>query len=243
MDIEELKNELKELKAMAYDLSVEYTKMTKKISDVEKRIKELKPSNEKTSINQENIEIPQVDNVSQDIVNIPEIEKTIVPAETIDETVQVEDVQPTVGSIQEEVVPGPRVLDQSPLTPIGVEMPNSKENKVYMKVDDNDPKALMTTTMQSGKLRKSLETNRDIKLESDLSATNQEQQIELPKIEEGAVTTPLIQSEERTSEDIQKQINAMVERLPNAQNEEEANRINAEISKLNEEYKVLTKAA
>ena len=243
MDIEELKNELKELKATAYDLSVEYTKMTERISDVETKIKELKPSNEKNSINQENIEVPQVDNVSQDIVNIPEIEKTIVPAETIDETVQVEDVQPTVGNIQEEVVPGPRVLDQSPLTPVGVEMSNSKENEVYIKADDNDPKALMTTTVQSDKLRKSLEANRNIKSGSDLSAINQEQQIELPKIEEGVVTTPLIQSEERTSEDIQKQINAMVEQLPNAQNEEEANRINAEISKLNEEYKVLTKAA
>ena len=74
MDIEELKNELKELKATAYDLSVEYTKMRERISDVETKIKELKPSNEKISINQENIEVPQVDNVSQDIVNIPEIE-------------------------------------------------------------------------------------------------------------------------------------------------------------------------
>lgn len=209
MGIEELEKELKELKAFAYDLNGEYVKLTQRIDEVTKEIKKLK-ENTKEEINQEVIQIPtpEVEEqvVSEEAAQVSETEQEIseeVSTEVVQENVvaeptvvtpivQNEEVQlaPVQGE-NNEVVPGPQVLDQSPLTPAGVEIPK-EENQVFMKVDSNEPRAIMITSFQSEKLKKSKDVNKSLVIDGVAVAT-EEQQVELPKTDETAVVTPIVQ--------------------------------------------------
>ena len=223
MGIEELEKELKELKAFAYDLNGEYVKLTQRIDEVTKEIKKLK-ENTKEEINQEVIQIPtpEVEEqvVSEEAAQVSETEQEIseeVSTEVVQENVvaeptvvtpivQNEEVQ--VAPVQEEnneVVPGPQVLDQSPLTPAGVEIPK-EENQVFMKVDSNEPRAIMITSFQSEKLKKSKDVNKSLVIDGVAVAT-EEQQVELPKTDETAVVTPIVQ-QEKTQE---QEMNEMME--------------------------------
>ena len=209
MGIEELEKELKELKAFAYDLNGEYVKLTQRIDEVTKEIKKLK-ENTKEEINQEVIQIPtpEVEEqvVSEEAAQVSETEQEIseeVSTEVVQENVvaeptvvtpivQNEEVQ--VAPVQEEnteAVPGPQVLDQSPLTPVGIELPK-EENQVFMKVDSNEPRAIMITSFQSEKLKKSKDVNKSLVIDGVAVAT-EEQQVELPKTDETAVITPIVQ--------------------------------------------------
>lgn len=223
MGIEELEKELKELKAFAYDLNGEYVKLTQRIDEVTKEIKKLK-ENTKEEINQEVIQIPtpEVEEqvVSEEDAQVSEAEQEIseeVSTEVVQENVvaeptvvtpivQNEEVQvaPVQGE-NTEVVPGPQVLDQSPLTPAGVEIPK-EENQVFMKVDSNEPRAIMITSFQSEKLKKSKDVNKSLVIDGVAVAT-EEQQVELPKTDETAVVTPIVQ-QEKTQE---QEMNEMME--------------------------------
>ena len=224
MGIEELEKELKELKAFAYDLNGEYVKLTQRIDEVTKEIKKLK-ENPKEEINQEVIQIPtpEVEEqvVSEEAAQVSETEQEIseeVSTEVVQENVvaeptvvtpivQNEEVQvaPVQGE-NTEVVPGPQVLDQSPLTPAGVEIPK-EENQVFMKVDSNEPRAIMITSFQSEKLKKSKDVNKSLVIDGVAVATEEQQQVELPKTDEAAVVTPIVQ-QEKTQE---QEMNEMME--------------------------------
>ena len=223
MGIEELEKELKELKAFAYDLNGEYVKLTQRIDEVTKEIKKLK-ENTKEEINQEVIQIPtpEVEEqvVSEEAAQVSETEQEIseeVSTEVVQENVvaeptvvtpivQNEEVQvaPVQGE-NNEVVPGPQVLDQSPLTPAGVEIPK-EENQVFMKVDSNEPRAIMITSFQSEKLKKSKDVNKSLVIDG-VAVAAEEQQVELPKTDETAVVTPIVQ-QEKTQE---QEMNEMME--------------------------------
>ena len=223
MGIEELEKELKELKAFAYDLNGEYVKLTQRIDEVTKEIKKLK-ENTKEEINQEVIQIPtpEVEEqvVSEETAQVSETEqeiseevstevvqgKVVAEPTVVTSIVQNEEVQ--VAPVQEEnteTVPGPQVLDQSPLTPVGVELPK-EENQVFMKVDSNEPRAIMITSFQSEKLKKSKDVNKSLVIDGVAVAT-EEQQVELPKTDETAVVTPIVQ-QEKTQE---QEMNEMME--------------------------------
>ena len=86
MNIEELERELKEVKAEAYDLNVNYTKLTQKISDIENEINNLK-NNSKEDVTQETnetvVELPPKEENKEDSVELPQVEET--PVEEVKE--------------------------------------------------------------------------------------------------------------------------------------------------------------
>lgn len=214
MSIEELENELKELKACAYDINGEYLKLTQKIDALTLEIKSIKEKEDvqekPISEVQENIEIPvvddnvQIEDIQQDIVVIPEVSQADVILETPTEaqavSVNDETVTPIVSNEeiepQGDVVPGPQVLNQEPLTPVGLEISNSNADVVYTKIDSNEPKAIMINALQSEKLRNSKVSNEAILFGND-SDPVVEQSLELPKFDNVVVDVPVVKTPEQ----------------------------------------------
>jgi hypothetical protein len=74
MSIEELEKELKDVKADAYDMSVNYNKLTQKISDIEKEIDNLK-NNSKEEVKEETSVLPPVEEEKTSI-ELPQVEES-----------------------------------------------------------------------------------------------------------------------------------------------------------------------
>ena len=183
MGIEELENELKSLKAYAYDLNSEYAKLTQRIDTVTNELKALKENSvekqdENDVVISENVELPTVESVEEktEVEESPiETESTpLIPTVEIPEVSEENNEEINTNEISTQP------LDQTPLTPIGVELPKIEEevNKTVIdKVDADAPKAILINSMQGEKLRGSLETNESIVLNSET------QQVELPNVE------------------------------------------------------------
>ncbi len=74
MSIEELEKELKDVKADAYDMSVNYNKLTQKISDIEKEIDNLK-NNSKEEVKEDTSVLPPVEEEKTSI-ELPQVEES-----------------------------------------------------------------------------------------------------------------------------------------------------------------------
>ena len=186
------------------------------------------PVVETNEVNTEPVQEEVVENVAEQ----PQVEETpLIPVVEVNE-VNTEPVQ----EVHEDVV-NPQTLAQTPLTPVGVEIPSAEtnvevkgeSNEVYNKVDSNAARAILINKSQSDKLKKSKELNKSLVL-GNTSQVKEEVQVELPKTEEAAA--PVIPIQPENADDKQKQLEAMVEQLGNAKTEEEANRINEEIAVL-----------
>ena len=181
MSIEKLENELKELKAYAYDLNSEYAKFTQRIDAVTEEIKNLKENGKEVEIKNKDIVIPQVNetndvvkmeesnnSTANDIHNANEELTTTKPIEN-NKTQEVEQDE-----IETQIQDPSKDIISTPLIPT-VEIPQSqvetnevsnKNNVIITKVDANLPKAIVTTGIQTDKLRKSEELNESIVLGS-----------------------------------------------------------------------------
>ena len=162
---------------------------------------------------------------------------------TTDTPVEVEEVH------QDIVTPVPAVQDMKPLTPVGIDLPNTEEKPKeviteLIKTDTNTSKAILMSASQSVNARKSKDLQKNIVLNhqeekavvTPITAEVQPtQQVEVSQDVKTEVT-PIVETPVQTAsisvEDKQKQLESMVEQLSNAKTEEEANRINEEIAVL-----------
>lgn len=186
MSIEKLENELKELKAYAYDLNSEYAKFTQRIDAVTEEIKNLKENGKEVEIKNKDIVIPQV-NETNDVVKMEESNNStandIHNANEDLNSINLSTTEPIENNKTQEVeqdeietqIQDPsKDIISTPLIPT-VEIPQSqvetnevsnKNNVIITKVDANLPKAIVTTVIQTDKLRKSEELNESIVLGS-----------------------------------------------------------------------------
>ncbi len=186
MSIEKLENELKELKAYAYDLNSEYAKFTQRIDAVAEEIKNLKENGKEVEIKNKDIVIPQV-NETNDVVKIEESNNSTandmhnaneelnsinLPTTEPIENNKTQEVEQD--EIETQIQDPSKDIISTPLIPT-VEIPQSqvetnevsnKNNVIITKVDANPPKAIVTTVIQTDKLRKSEELNESIVLGS-----------------------------------------------------------------------------
>lgn len=186
MSIEELENELKELKAYAYDLNSEYAKFTQRIDAVTEEIKNIKENGKEVEIKNEDIVIPQV-NETNDVVKIEESNNSTendmhntneelnsinLPITELIENNKTQEVEQD--EIETQIQDPSKDIISTPLIPT-VEIPQSQvetnevsneNNVIITKVDANLPKAIVTTVIQTDKLRKSEELNESIVLGS-----------------------------------------------------------------------------
>lgn len=186
MSIEELENELKKLKAYAYDLNSEYARFTQRIDAVTEEIKNLKENGKEVEIKNEDIVIPQV-NETNDVVKMEESNNSTandmhntneelnsinLPTTEPIENNKTQEVEQD--EIETQIQDPSKDIISTPLIPT-VEIPQSqvetnevsnKNNVIITKVDANLPKAIVTTVIQTDKLRKSEELNESIVLGS-----------------------------------------------------------------------------
>ena len=253
-DIDERKNEIKEEINMIKNIKKEKVGQAE-ITAEESKEEVVETTEEKTNeevVSENNLEqsqteetplIPVVgtnevntepvqEEVVENVAEQPQVEVTpLIPVVEVNE-VNTEPVQ----EVHEDVV-NPQALEQTPLTPVGIEIPSAEtnvevkeeSNEVYNKVDSNAARAILINKSQSDKLKKSKDLNKSLVL-GNTSEVKEEVQVELPKTEEAAA--PVIPIQPENVDDKQKQLEAMVEQLGNAKTEEEANRINEEIAVL-----------
>lgn len=186
MSIEELENELKKLKAYAYDLNSEYAKFTQRIDAVTEEIKNIKENGKEVEIKNEDIVIPQV-NETNDVVKIEESNNStandmhntneelnsinLPTTEPIKnnktQEVEQDEIKTQIQDPSKDIISTPLIptveISQSQVKTNEV---SNKNNVIITKVDANLPKAIVTTVIQTDKLRKSEELNESIVLGS-----------------------------------------------------------------------------
>ena len=276
--VDKLENELKDLKAQAYDMDSAYAKykqeMEQKIAELSNKIAEVKGNINETVVetsNQQDTEV--VENVVEqepavvennpvitpeeqqdaavvtpigdnpEVSSEPNVVGTEAPIQEVTEEPVVENaplIQPEVEEVKEEI-PGPQQLEQTPLTPVGVEIPTVEEtttkNKVANKIDSTAPKAILINEEQNKKLRASKELQESLVFENK-EATVDSQVVEIPTADQ-AVVTPVVSESTPTQavvteskEEINKQLESMFEQLRTVTDESKANEINNQISVL-----------
>lgn len=172
------------------------------------------------------------------------LEPLIQPEETATNTdTPVEEVH------QDVVSPVPAVQDMKPLTPVGIDLPNTEDKPKavvteLVKTDTNASRAILVNEAQSVNSRKSKDMQKNIVFNNHeekavvtpiTTDVQPAQQIETPqevKTEAASVVETPTQTENISVEDKQKQLESMVEQLTNAKTEEEWNRINEKIAVL-----------
>ena len=225
MSIEELENELKDLKACAYDLNNEYNKLTQRIDSITQEIANIKKQAVEEDKKEVVVEVPDVnqDTPKEEVpfqIDNTEVteENTVVTPLPVQEEVPNEtddNVVVTPVPVQEEVkvdIPFSQELSQEPLTP-SIEIPSVSEKTVddtYIKADDNQPRAILVTALQGGNLRKSGQVG-------GLEKTNPQEQLAR----------------------LNKETEDLVMKLAATTTEEEANKINSQISENTKKAKEL----
>ena len=165
-----------------------------------------------------------------------------------------------------------QALDETPATSEVQNAEVKEDFPQFVKSDSNPPRPIMVTEMQAGKLRKSVEQQESITLNSFnnnevvaeratttplIPTVDEANKTETPaqgvSNENSAVVTPLMptvdvseKAEEvytNDQEGINKQLEAMIEQLKVTTDEAKAAEINSKISELSEKAKVLEKAA
>lgn len=186
MSIEKLENELKELKAYAYDLNSEYAKFTQRIDAVAEEIKNLKENGKEVEIKNKDIVIPQV-NETNDVVKIEESNNStandmhntneelnsinLPTTEPIEnnktQEVEQDEIETQIQDPSKEIISTPLIPTvEIPQSQVETNEVSNKNNVIITKVDANLPKAIVTTVIQTDKLRKSEELNESIVLGS-----------------------------------------------------------------------------
>lgn len=181
MSIKELENELKELKAYAYDLNSEYAKFTQRIDAVTEEIKNIKENGKEVEIKNEDIVIPQV-NETNDVVKIEESNNStandihntneeLTTTEPIEnnktQEVEQDEIETQIQDPSKDIISTPLIPTvEIPQSQVETNEVSNKNNVIITKVDANLPKAIVTTVIQTDKLRKSEELNESIVLGS-----------------------------------------------------------------------------
>lgn len=181
MSIEELENELKELKAYAYDLNSEYAKFTQRIDAVTEEIKNLKENGKEVEIKNKDIVIPQV-NETNDVVKMEESNNStandihnaneeLTTTEPIEnnktQEVEQDEIETQIQDPSKDIISTPLIPTvEIPQSQVETNEVSNKNNVIITKVDANLPKAIVTTVIQTDKLRKSEELNESIVLGS-----------------------------------------------------------------------------
>lgn len=181
MSIKELENELKELKAYAYDLNSEYAKFTQRIDAVTEEIKNLKENGKEVEIKNKDIVIPQV-NETNDVVKMEESNNStandihnaneeLTTTEPIEnnktQEVEQDEIETQIQDPSKDIISTPLIPTvEIPQSQVETNEVSNKNNVIITKVDANLPKAIVTTVIQTDKLRKSEELNESIVLGS-----------------------------------------------------------------------------
>ena len=238
MSIEELEAKEKDLKAEYYDIDERKNEIKEEINMI-KNIKKEKVGQAEITAEESKEEVVETteEKTNEEVVSENNLEQSQTEETPLIPVVEVNEVNTEpVQEVHEDVV-NPQALEQTPLTPVGIEIPSAEtnvevkeeSNEVYNKVDSNAARAILINKSQSDKLKKSKDLNKSLVL-GNTSEVKEEVQVELPKTEEAAA--PVIPIQPENVDDKQKQLEAMVEQLGNAKTEEEANRINEEIAVL-----------
>ena len=129
-------------------------------------------------------------------------------------------VEEASAPVTEDVV-NPQALSQEPLVPAGMELP---AKKVFVKMDSKEttPRAILTSSSQNEKLRKSKEQNEALVFAKE----------EVAELNSETTVATSEESADLSKEDINKQLEAMYEELRTTTDEVKANEINNEISVL-----------
>lgn len=148
-------------------------------------------------------------------------------------------IQPEV-EVQENI-PGPQQLDQTPLTPAGMDIQNIQtepvNNKNFIKIDSNNSRAILMTSEQAQKSRASKDNQERMVMNNGDATELNSPVIEVPTVEQ-VTTTPIVNTSPTTEvvseskEDINKQLEDMFEQLRSTTDEAKANEINNQISVL-----------
>ena len=181
MSIEKLENELKELKAYAYDLNSEYAKFTQRIDAVTEEIKNIKENGKEVEIKNKDIVIPQV-NETNDVVKMEESNNStandihnaneeLTTTEPIEnnktQEVEQDEIETQIQDPSKDIISTPLIPTvEIPQSQVETNEVSNKNNVIITKVDANLPKAIVTTVIQTDKLRKSEELNESIVLGS-----------------------------------------------------------------------------
>lgn len=247
MNIEELEAREKDLKEEYFDIDERKAEIKEEINIIKNIKKEKLGQKEETNENtmeessvvEEVVETPVEANTLEQVVEstplVPIVESNEnqeQQEETTENVVesQAEVVPPLIPTVENseaqqeektEDVINPQSLEQTPLTPVEIEIPTAdnveikeENSEVYTKIDNNTPRAILTNISQSDKLRKSKELNKSIVLGSN-SEVKEETPVELPKVEENVNVAPLV-PEQKTSE---QEINDMMEQATKLYNE------------------------
>ena len=177
MSIEKLENELKELKAYAYDLNSEYAKFTQRIDAVTEEIKNKKENGKEVEIKNEDIVISQV-NETNDVVKIEESNNStandihntneeLTTTEPIEnnktQEVEQDEIETQIQDPSKDIISTPLIPTvEIPQSQVETNEVSNKNNVIITKVDANLPKAIVTTVIQTDKWRKSEELNERI---------------------------------------------------------------------------------
>lgn len=210
--------------------------------EIQKDALESIPVSETTPVIAPVIENPDVNVVPsiQSDVTEPVVSGTAPVVENITEpaVVNLPLIQPEVEEVKEEI-PGPQVLDQTPLSPVGVEVQpvqdSSGDKKVFIKTDSNSPKAILFSEEQSKKSRSSKDVQANLVFKTDeVKVETSNPVVEVPVAEQTGSSESI--------ESIEKQMADMMNELATTTDEVKANEINKNLAALNEKRMLLTKS-
>ena len=234
MGIVELENEITDIKACAYDLNSEYAKLTQRIEAVVEEMKKLKETSK-----EETIQIPTPEENKEEVPSteaaqeITAIVTPIVnnPSEKVVKIPQNDDTKDVV----QEAVPGPQELDQTPLSPVGIDITKDETKQVFIKQTVDPAKAILITTVQSKKLKDSKEEQKAKTFGETIESENK-------PIAEQAVVTPIISENAVAPVDskqaLQQEIATMTAELAQATDEATANKLHEDLKELTKRYEV-----
>ena len=235
MGIVELENEIRDIKACAYDLNGEYAKLTQRIEAVVEEMKKLKETSK-----EETIQIPTPEENKEEVPSteaaqeIAAIVTPIVnnPSENVVEIPQNDGTKEVV----QEAVPGPQELDQTPLSPVGIEITKDETKQVFIKQKGDPAKAILITSVQSKKLKDSKEEQKAKTFGETIESENK------PIAEQAVVTTPIISENTVVPVDskqaLQQEIATMTAELAQTTDEATANKLHADLKELTKRYEV-----
>ncbi len=240
MGIAELENEIKDIKACAYDLNRDYAKLTQRIEIVAEEMKKLKETSK-----EETIQIPTSEVNKEEVSSTETVQETSAVVTPIfnntSESVVVIPQNEEVKEGVQDAVPGPQELDQTPLSPVGIEMDKDETKQVYMKKDDAQAKAIIINLKQGENLRTSKEEQK--KEIFDTSIENEDKQVAGQAVVTPIVSSNVVAPVVETAEELSRQLEEHFEELNNAKNEEEANQKTSEIVEIQKKLEKVAKVA
>lgn len=256
---EDLKQEIKNIKADSYDMEEVFKKyqeeQKRRIAELEEKITSLQNDKAKEDTVEEKSDLTNSEEFDDKIEIVPNSEPVVAVPENKNEEQNIQAPQENVLTplipVEEKTEVTENVVDTQPVEQVSVESNNIeiKENTdaIYNRVDSNAPRAIIVNSFQGDKLRKSKDINKSIAL----GDKKEEQQIEIPKGEELSVE-PLIptisiegeklQEPVTESNNIDKQLQDMIDQLKTTTDEAKAAELNNKISELSK-AKELTKTA